>query len=83
MKHTPAPWFPVEYAGLYRIQSEEGYCESDLQDVETNPNVEADVKLMAAAPELLEACMNLENDDNSIPEHAWNLIQSAIKKAIE
>jgi len=40
-------------------------------------------KLIAAAPELLIACMNLENDDEKIPKHAWDLIQSAIKKAIE
>lgn len=43
---------------------------------------EANAKLIAAAPELLEACLNLENDDNSIPDHAWNKIQMAIKKAI-
>lgn len=40
-----------------------------------------DAKLIAAAPDLLDACMNLENDDNSIPEHAWKLIQNAINKA--
>lgn len=39
--------------------------------------------IIEAAPELLEACLNLENDDNSIPDHAWNMIQEAIKKAIK
>jgi len=29
---------------------------------------------------LLEAIENLENDDNSIPNHAWKLIQQAIKE---
>ncbi|MFA7290911.1 MAG: hypothetical protein WC023_01560 [Rhodocyclaceae bacterium] len=28
--------------------------------------------------ELLEAAMNLENDDGAIPAHAWDLLQSAI-----
>lgn len=30
---------------------------------------------------LLEACVNLENDDGSIPASAWNLIQSAVAAA--
>ena len=38
--------------------------------------------LIIAAPDLLEALQNLENDDGKIPEHAWALIQSAIAKAI-
>lgn len=37
--------------------------------------------LIAAAAELLEAAKNLENDDCSIPKHAWDLLQAAIKKA--
>lgn len=40
-----------------------------------------DGRLFAAAKDLLEACENLENDDNSIPPHAWHLIQAAIFKA--
>lgn len=40
-----------------------------------------DVNLIAAAPDMLEALQNLENDDNSIPEHAWNLVKYAIEKA--
>lgn len=31
--------------------------------------------------ELLQALQNLENDDNSIPEHAWALVQQAINNA--
>lgn len=38
-------------------------------------------RLIAAAPDLLEALENLENDDGSIPAHAWNLAQAAIAKA--
>ncbi len=43
---------------------------------------EANARLIAAAPDLLAALQNLENDDGSIPAHAWNLCQAAISKAI-
>jgi hypothetical protein len=43
---------------------------------------EANARLIAAAPYLLEALQNLENDDGSIPKHAWDIVQNAIKKAI-
>ena len=43
---------------------------------------EANAKLIAAAPELLEALLNIENDDNSIPETIWDLRNAAIKKAL-
>jgi hypothetical protein len=36
---------------------------------------------LAAAPCMLEALENLENDDGSIPDHAWKLVQDAISKA--
>jgi hypothetical protein len=42
----------------------------------------ANAKLIAAAPDMLNALMNLENDNNAIPDHAWKLVQDAIKKAI-
>ena len=40
-----------------------------------------DASLIEAAPDLLTACKNLENDDGSIPEHAWRLVQDAIDRA--
>jgi len=38
-------------------------------------------KLKAVNQELLEALQNLENDDSSIPPHAWAIVQAAIAKA--
>jgi len=37
--------------------------------------------LIAAAPDMLEALKNLENDDGSIPQHAWKMVKAAIAKA--
>ena len=45
--------------------------------------VEANVKLIAVAPDLLEAAMNIENDDERIPKALWDQLQAAIKKATE
>ena len=40
-------------------------------------------KLIAAAPDLLEALQNIENDDNRIPARIWEMRNQAIKKATE
>lgn len=42
---------------------------------------EANARLIAAAPTMLEALQNLENDDGAIPGHAWDMVQKAIQQA--
>lgn len=37
--------------------------------------------LIAAAPELLEAAQNIENDDGHIPPAIWQMLKAAISKA--
>lgn len=44
---------------------------------------EANARLIAAAPDMLEALENIENDDESIPFRIWEMIQNAIRKAKE
>lgn len=39
---------------------------------------EKDVHIIASSQVMLEALENLENDNNQIPEKAWNMVQSAI-----
>ena len=43
---------------------------------------EANARLIAAAPELLEALMSIENDNGSIPDAIWQMRNKAIQKAI-
>ncbi|WP_424493936.1 hypothetical protein [Salinimicrobium sp. GXAS 041] len=59
----------AEYYGGYLI------CESVANDKH--------VKLISAAPDLLEALLNIENDNNSIPKAIWEMRNKAIKKATE
>jgi len=41
----------------------------------------ANAQLIEAAPDMLEALKNLENDDGSIPQRAWDMVKAAIAKA--
>lgn len=50
-------------------------------EIEKGCILPADRCLIAAAPDMLEALQNIENDDNSMNKTAWELIQAAIAKA--
>ena len=43
---------------------------------------EANAKLISAAPDLLEALINIENDDNRIPATIWEMRNKALNKAL-
>lgn len=92
-KHSPGPWVTANpRAGFWQV-FQDGEPDKGAIAVLDHSNdghpgfkyvtVPANAKLMAAAPDLLEACQNLENDNGAIPKHAWDLIQKAIKKATE
>jgi hypothetical protein len=69
-KHTPAPWFAVQYANEWNIQSEDGYegvC-TNVLDEEEDENHEANAQLIAAAPELLQMLIEL----NQAIDDYWN-----------
>lgn len=93
--HSPGPWKTEiwKYSGekphrdlivqnnqfwLAKIAWDEGL---DNPYTIREQEARANAALIAAAPEMLEALQNLENDDNSIPAHAWAMVQSAIAKA--
>ena len=78
-EHTPGPWI----VNRHYIESESGLCRARIAIIDdgagTNPK--ANAALIAAAPDMLQALENLENDDRAIPDHAWMMVKDAIDKA--
>lgn len=91
IKHTPGPWVATAqgndtiyihdinpmgktFGTIAEIGSDSKYPEIYAID-------KANAQLIAAAPDLLEALKNIENDDNSIPPAIWLLVKNAIAKA--
>lgn len=84
-RHTPGPWAywaqgkqPHGQPASFAVSSEHWRI-ADCRNL--HEQGEANARLIAAAPDLLEALENLENDNNAIPEHAWNIVLAAINKA--
>ena len=93
MKHTKGNWNPVSDDGEMYVSSEFRGGE-DIALVYGSPEdseVQANAKLISAAPELLEACnkatfeiRNLENfSENERLNDAMEVLVQAIKKATE
>ena len=62
----------------YRFHCATVYCDAEIPTEEELANA----KLITAAPDLLEALMSIENDNNTIPKNIWDMRNEAIKKAI-
>lgn len=87
-KHTPGPWRSGKWGAsiIASTPIQGGINGSDAVESYGGHLIaesisECNMTLIIAAPDLLAALQNLENDDGKIPEHAWALIQSAIAKA--
>lgn len=81
MKHTKGEWF---VSGSDQIVSMPSQCKiANRVSGWNQEEAEANAKLIAAAPELLEVLQTIENDDNSIPEWLLVRIKQVIKKATE
>lgn len=91
--HTPGPWdaetaydtgelVPIENSGLVLVvmsaTGDVAYIANALDPVEVQ---NANARLIAAAPDLLEALTNIENDDGRIPSTIWKMRNDAIAKA--
>ena len=87
-KHTPAPW-AVTNKGSFVVTKHATICRLFGRDDSDYPNSEANAKLIAAAPELLEALQDLTwlIEQGAMIEEIQEAIKAkalpAIKKATE
>jgi hypothetical protein len=91
-KHTPGPW-EVDHAGYgsragfvvdeyfvrHRDVADNVAIASDIVDPATQKPSEANARLIAAAPELLQALQALDRSGHT--EAAWDLAKRAMAKA--
>lgn len=71
-KGTKGPWFPVDYAGRFIIQTEDSYSDSDdvfESDDFSYEEVKANSKLASKAPEMLEILEDILNVIDWSTEH--------------
>src|SRR5437016_1076 len=95
--HTPGPWFSTKLAPefcshneMFRISSDADY--PDVADVffrNTDEEAEANARLIAAAPELLERCkMSLADADaalaspEEVADYNWKSIADDLRELI-
>jgi hypothetical protein len=89
MNYTPGPWYPVEYAGYFDVQNGPYYSDTSVSNIEYDENAENNARLMAAAPDILEALIEARTFINSLVIEYPNdyeiltKIDEAINKAID
>ena len=90
MKHTKGPWKVINWSGRAEIRTEDNkrtgiaFLGNSEDGAIPTGETTANAKLVAAAPELLEACHNAlrmldpaKEKENMI----WDILYKAIKKA--
>lgn len=91
-KHTPGPWeMHGEFSGrdIVQIETKHGYSVADVRNYNRSEQNKANAKLIAAAPDLLEALQNLIGEVKDIrgvdveeyKPAAFEQARAAIKKA--
>lgn len=86
MAHTPGPWYSAEYANYWVLQNEDSYDGIDILNEELCADAEANAHLAAAAPDLLDALINVFEHAKVIinSNHAdYKAAEAAIKKATQ
>jgi hypothetical protein len=90
IKHTPGPWYPVEYADSFIIQDGPYYEDDNVLSYDAFSSIKEDTakanaKLAAAAPELLVALEGAVTAMKAVTSSAIkpfiDRAESAIKKA--
>ena len=86
-KHTPGPWYAERYKGLVSNESLEIICQFFSRHEDDFRNSEANAKLIAAAPDMLEALESIQDILYSPglidAGNLRRIVDSAIKKATE
>lgn len=97
-KHTKGEWFPVEFAGIWMLMDSPMYESIDVlnADYVGEEKAKANAKLAAAAPDLLDALIEiaeLKHEKTKDAQGNWNaayhyefmqkIAVNAIKKATE
>ena len=78
-KHTPGPWLPL---GAAVIAEAEGIHVPAICHVNYGPANEANVRLISAAPDLLEALEAMTNEYHAVREgQGWHYELESITKA--
>jgi len=89
-KATPGPWFAVQYAQWFNLQTGPEYTDDDLLDADESYHAKENAILAASAPDLLAACqaaiheIDQTYDGTSPPQitlEIWQQIEAAIAKA--
>lgn len=81
-KHTPAPWNWEPLNGELIVKECSDGSSFTLAEVNTkNPVWEANARLIAAAPELLEACKLVMRGTSWLTVKDFEFIRNAISKA--
>jgi len=85
MTHTPGPWFPKIESFRSYVMYHDAEFSRDMPVTSFDlPSLEANLQLMSAAPELLEALQNLlavHDGEGGTRYHAGDIARAAIAKA--
>ena len=82
---TAGTWFIVSINGLVNVTTvEKNICKLTCGRAydSTENEMPYNAQLISAAPDLFEALINIENDDNRIPATIWEMRNKALNKAL-
>lgn len=82
--YTPGPWYAVDYAGFWALQTDPDYdVHDDLLDEARNDLAKQNAKLAACSPELLESLQEMVEVYDGYQFEQTPLQYYAMKKAKE
>ena len=84
-KFTKGEWFPCfgsyEVAVLKDGRIETLITDTGPQSIPDDNEAQANQHLIAAAPDMYELLVTIENDVDQVPDWLWGKIQGTLKKA--